>query len=532
MRTLAIKNAGKMMLSEAVSPLIEALYDPDPAISSLAAESLGKIGDPRAIEPLLEVSRNVDRTLMEDHLEGGGGSQGSPSEFNEGRTNVPLTEEKPPDTNPFKYKELTLFRIDLLPKEYFQSDGTPIPRKDLVLRGLKDNDQQLRKIAAKTAIGMNDPELIQSLVETLKNPYEVESVRYLAAEALGGMQTDSSTDALVASLQDETVAVRYSAASALSKIGGKKAVDALVTALADPNEFVRSSVAYALGQIGDQNAMNALFGAISDENEVVRFSAAKALGSIGGEQVLSGLEDRMKEHNARIKTAAIEVLGQMKDERAIQLLRDALRDENSEVAFRASLALMNQDSLEALEDLISASKRLDDELMEWVSRGEKPEPREVRVPEPPPEPIAEEVPKNAPRSRREDEALEKLSSALKHTSPNVRGSAAINLGEYKTPQAQELLLVALRDSHEYVRSSAVASLGKIGDPAVLAPLIELVHDTSEEVRYSLAKVFAGFNDKRAQFQLNVMAENDPAKDVKRMAKKELERLKQSSGPGA
>jgi HEAT repeat protein len=47
----------------AVEPLIEALRDPFVDVQWLAAKSLGKIGDPRAVGPLLEAIRSEDKWL-------------------------------------------------------------------------------------------------------------------------------------------------------------------------------------------------------------------------------------------------------------------------------------------------------------------------------------------------------------------------------------------------------------------------------------------------------------------------------------
>lgn len=562
-RLFSIQEAGKNHLEKAVPSLIEALYDPDPEISAAASAALGRIGDPRAIEPLMEVVRkNDERLLSEVPAEPvGDGHEAEPGHG----TAQDGTHE--PELNPFKYKELTLFRVDLLPKEYFQNDGTPLPRRELVARGLKDNDQQLRKMAAKAAIGLGDQELLPALVETLQNPYEVESVRYLAAEALGGIDDDRTVDPLVQALKDENVAVRYSAAAALSKTADSKAVRALIEALNDPNEFVRSSVAYALGHIANQPSLEALLDALSDQNEVVRFSVAKALGTIGGDQVMQGLHDRLEKAEGHMRSAIIDALGHLKDERATDLLRKALRDTDSEVSFRASLALMNSDSLDALDELVEASRRLDRELMDWVSGdgqgilrsvpfpgsesdfpektpAPKPKPTVVRSAQPFPEPEKRRdskppSPSDSSTKAKEEEistfkeiggrdlghqeqALEKLHTALQHPSPNVRGCAANALGDFTHPQARDLLLEALMDTHEYVRATAVSSLSKIGDPSVQKSLLSLVGDDAEEVRYALSKGLARFPSEAADLALGKLAENDPSRDVRRAARLSLE----------
>ncbi|HOT27534.1 MAG TPA: HEAT repeat domain-containing protein [Candidatus Ozemobacteraceae bacterium] len=538
-RLLAIRRAAELTLTEAVPTLIEVLYEPDPAISAAAAEALGRIGDPRGIEPLLEIThRNDIRLLQEIEASGFSGdavSRGARRDAEKGEGSESRDLAVIPEANPFKYRELTVFKIDLLPKEYFQADGTPIPRRDLVMKGLKDNDQQLRKMAAKAAIGIHDPEVVPTLVEALQNPYEVESVRYLAAEALGDSGDERAGAPLLKALKDENVAVRYSAAAALSNMRDEKTVGALIEALNDDNEFVRSSVAYALGTIGDKRAMEALLGKIDDGSEVVRFSVGKALGGLGGEDVIAELDRRLDTANARFKRALIDVVSQIKNESAVELLRKALRDPDSETSYKASLALMTVDDVDVLDDLIEASRRLDQELIAWFQAQDKL--GNIPPLEPAPGPAKPKERQSGDASSKFSslqlelgggDSIEKLEAALRHESPNVRGCAANALGDFAGMEAGVLLLEALNDKHEYVRSCAVAALGKRRDPETLDNLLKL-QDPSEDVRYSVAKALPGFGRKaEIFFALNKMMESDPSRDVRRAARMSLDQMKKES----
>ncbi len=539
-RLLAIRRAAELTLVEAVPTLIEVLYEPDPGISAAAADALGRIGDPRGIEPLLEIThRNDIRMLQEIEASGfaseGASSKGARKDAEQGEGGESRDLAVIPEVNPFKYRELTVFKIDLLPKEYFQSDGTPIPRRDLVMKGLKDNDQQLRKMAAKAAIGIHDPEVVPTLVEALQNPYEVESVRYLAAEALGDSGDERAGMPLLKALKDENVAVRYSAAAALSNMRDENTVAALIDALNDDNEFVRSSVAYALGTIGDKRAMEALLGKIDDGSEVVRFSVGKALGGLGGEDIIGELDKRLDTANARFKRALIDVVSQIKNESAVELLRKALRDPDSETSYKASLALMTVDDVDVLDDLIEASRRLDQELIEWFQTQDKL--GNIPPLEPAPGPAKPKERQGGDASSKFSslqsdlgggDSIEKLEAALKHDSPNVRGCAANALGDFVGMEAGVLLLEALNDKHEYVRSCAVAALGKRRDPDTLDNLLKL-QDPSEDVRYSIAKALPGFGSKaEIFFALNKMMESDPSRDVRRAARMSLDQMKKES----
>ena len=514
-RIAAIREVGYLMLVEAVPALIEALYESDQSISLAATESLGQIGDARAIEPLLEVSRRSDAALMK--------SMGADVADKPLQSDSQNESEEVNDVNPYKFKEMVVFKIDQLPVEYFQADGTPLPRKELVVRGLKDNSQQMRQMAAKAAIGLDSEDVVESLIEALANPFEVESVRFMAAEALGGMQNEKSVDSLLLALKDENVAVRYSAAAALSGRKDEVIVRALIDATRDHDKFVRASVAYALGTTGDPQALMALLRCAADENDVVRFSAAKAVSAFQVDSVFAGLDslDGLSEREKAL--VRVEVLGHLKDARAVTALRAMLRSPDSEISYKASLSLMGQENPDLLEELIEASKRLDEELFVLARQNlssfasetaGKPDlssenPATAK-------PLAEV--KNLPPN------LEKLRKSLLDQSPNIRGSAANTLGDFQTREAMQLLAAAAKDSNEYVRSSAVNSLGRVALPEAFELVTRYEKDSSEEVRYAVVKALSACSLETGKECLARISKNDKSKNVKRAARLALEKL--------
>jgi HEAT repeat protein len=537
-RVKAMQLAGEQKNTQAVAALIEALYEPDSSISSAAADALGKIGDSRAIEPLLEVSRRNDAQLMREIAGSIDEQQAKPEETNQ---NQEVTTEI---ENPYNFKEMVVFKIDQLPQEYFQKDGTPIPRKDLVVKGLKDNNQQLRQMAAKVAIGLDADEVVPPLIEALENPFEVESVRFMAAEALGGMENESSIAALIKSLKDENVAVRYSAAAALSGKKGEQVVEALIDAVNDEDKYVRSSVAYALGATQSQKAFEILFECMSDESEVVRFSAAKAIACFPDEQVMKKINSLLGQADKNTKLASIEILGQIKTDESVKILRTFLNDDDGELSYKASMVLMGQENFEILDELIEASKRLDNELFQYISKvdGGLPEgvkiatetnkKTEAKLDE---KNLTEEKNVNTLVEQTEAESenevkqvilpekLEKLKEGLTDKNPNVRGSSANALGDSKDPRAVDLLVKILDDENEFVRSSAISSLGRINDEKALSHLLIKASDHSEEVRYALVKALGKFSSPSATDCLRNLADSDVSSQVRRTARAALDK---------
>jgi HEAT repeat protein len=108
--------------------------------------------------------------------------------------------------------------------------------------------------------------------------------RSSAAEALGGIPEPESVPPLIAALQDKEWPVREAAAKALGRIGDRRAVEPLILVLRDSDEMVRRRVADALGALGDPAALEALTAALRDEDRLVRDCAANAIKAIRGRQ--------------------------------------------------------------------------------------------------------------------------------------------------------------------------------------------------------------------------------------------------------
>ncbi|OGK09129.1 MAG: hypothetical protein A2W80_13405 [Candidatus Riflebacteria bacterium GWC2_50_8] len=507
-RLIAIREVGEKKNIQAVTALIEALYEPDSEIVTAAAESLGAIGDSRAIEPLIEISRRSDVQLMKeitDSLD-----ESTVAELSSETSLAVISNH-----NPYNFKEMVVFKIDQLPKDYFQSDGTPLPRKDLVVKGLKDNSQQMRQMAAKAAIGLDNEEVVEPLIEALGNQFEVESVRFMAAEALGGMQNEKSVDSLLNALRDDNVAVRYSAAAALSGRKDDRVIMALIERLNDPDRYVRSSVAYALGTTGEQAALEALFSCAEDESEAVRFSAAKAIAGFNHDEVHAEIEKRLENAEKPVILMALEILGSIKDRKSVKILRGYLKGRDSDISYRASLALAGTENTDIVEDLIEAAKRLDNELVALMKESANT-PINFAMP-------AKDAGTGDGGVRGVASNLEKLSKKLHDASPNIRGSAANTLGDFKTQEAVDILAGALKDKNEFVRASVVTSLGKIAESDALWHVVSLEKDKSEEVRYAVVKALAPSTEIIALECLHRMMTDDKSKNIRRAAKLALER---------
>lgn len=192
-----------------VEGLIRALgYQKDPAIRWNAADALGKIGEARAVEPLIGALWDPDVTLKQHAADALG-------RLGDGRAVEPL--------------------LTMLGKQ----------------------DGLIRLVAARALGELGDARAIQPLRAALADPDDW--VRATAAEALVQFGDAPAAAALLLLFQHKNLQLREVASRALASIkAGTPAVEPLLTALRDSDGRVRTGAAQALGRIGDVRAVEPL----------------------------------------------------------------------------------------------------------------------------------------------------------------------------------------------------------------------------------------------------------------------------------
>ncbi|HEX7495949.1 MAG TPA: HEAT repeat domain-containing protein [Candidatus Limnocylindrales bacterium] len=272
----------KLEASGNVSGLIRALgYEKDAGIRAAAARSLGRIGDSRAVEPLIVVLGDARRDVRQAAVE-----------------------------------SLSLI-------------GNPGAVEPLI-GVLKDSDPIVRQTAAG-ALGKVGAPAVDPLIGALAD--SAAGVRQAAARALGAIGDPRAVEPLSRALTDSTAGVRQAAAKALSKLGwaperghpgvayvlvekrqwaecvrlGAPAVEPLVAALKRRDKVVGRAAADALGRIADPRAAKALVAALGDPDQHFRRSAAEALIKIS-EGAFKPLAAALVDGNPARRQLAIEVL--------------------------------------------------------------------------------------------------------------------------------------------------------------------------------------------------------------------------------
>jgi HEAT repeat protein len=234
-----------------VEPLIALLKDKSKYLRKEAAWALGKIGDRRAVEPLI--------VALKDYYEEG---------------------------------------LRKAAAEALGNIGDPRAGEPLIA-ALKDPNKDVRWAAAKAldkfnwTPGTDDTGVL----------YWIAKREWNKVVAIGA----TAVEPLIAALEDGNEHVRWAAIEALVAIG-ERAVEPLIAALEDGNEHVRWAAAWALGKIGDPRAGEPLIVALKDEDKDMRKAAIEALGKIGDPRAMQPLIEALKDPNRDVRWEAAEAL--------------------------------------------------------------------------------------------------------------------------------------------------------------------------------------------------------------------------------
>lgn len=338
----------------AVPLLIEALKNKSFEISRYSAQILGKIGDVKAVVPLLAVIRGNNT---------------------------------PDWLFPFPMGPDSSTYITIL----YALAGIGKPAVPVLIEALKDNNEDVVEVAVGALGEIGDQKTLPALKEIAEN-YPTKKIRGAAKTAIeeiqgaqkkpagddSGLRTPNlrekssasipregitttsqgpepiqkiegprSVESLVKDLSSDDKYVRSSAALSLVIIKDPRAVEPLIKVLLeDKDRDVRSSAALALTYIEDTRATEPFIAALSDSDSSVRFYAARALGNLEDLRAVKPLIKVLSDKDVRVRAAAAFALGMIKDESAIDKLKElAGNDKEKFVRQAASYAVKVLESI-------------------------------------------------------------------------------------------------------------------------------------------------------------------------------------------
>jgi len=256
-RRSAVLALGRIGHSSATLALVNTLGEESLAID--AANALAQIGDPRAVDGLLNLMGDDDASIR----------QAAVSALN--------------------------------------SLGLP-SMSDRIIPLLADPEPNVRESAAKIAGYFGYPEAANALVDLSRDPNE--RVRCAAIEHLPFIEDERVLEVLVHALSKETPNIRAAAARALGVMDAPEVVPKLIAALSDDDIWVRYFSARALGRQRSEESIAALEKVIEKEQfNHVRIAALDSLGQIGGQRVAGIAAGLVRDDDPDVAHAAEVALG-------------------------------------------------------------------------------------------------------------------------------------------------------------------------------------------------------------------------------
>ena len=332
------QSAQQQISGAAMQSLLNALADADTEVRASAAQSLGQLGDERAVAALSKALREDSDARVRRTAAWALGN------IEDARA-VPALVHAVKNDQDGEVRRTAVWALGQI------EDESAVPAlTDLV----RDRDVEMRRQAA-WALGQIQAEAAVPALVTALRDSDAE-VRSTAVWALGQIEAESAVEPLTGLLNDATPEVRKQAVWALGQIEAESAVPALARVVREDRDVeTRQQAAWALGQIESASAVPALSAALKDANASVRKQAAWALGQTEARPAPAALQEALKDSDAEVRATAAWALGQIEDPGSAAALRGALRDETPMVrraVLRALTQLGDQAGYEALAEML------------------------------------------------------------------------------------------------------------------------------------------------------------------------------------
>lgn len=378
------------------------------------------------------------------------------------------------------------------------------PAVDPLIKALKDDNPQVRSLAAQILGMIGDKKATNSLIEALRD--SVPEVRMNAAFSLGELQATEAVEPLIELLEDENGEVVRYTVIALGMLKDPRATEPLCEVLKRDdastsydgdsdmrytgNSNIRSEAVFALGETGDPRAVDTLLDLLADKE--VGSSAASSLGRIKGEYVFEKLIKLLDSKNPTTRTNAVAVYENIQDPNAVPILVRMLNDQVPEVRREAAYALGH---FNESEEITQTEQPLINSL----------EDSNVKV----------QAAAAGSLGRIESKkAIPLLAELIQSKDSTLCETAIYSLARYKDPEAADALIAALGNENWHIRMEIVYSLMEVGDTRAVDPLIPLLGDENSGVRKSAATALGSLGDRKAVEPIIKALETERESDVR------------------
>jgi HEAT repeat protein/beta-lactamase regulating signal transducer with metallopeptidase domain len=319
------QSTGQAQPGSALSALIETLSDANGNVRVAAVQSLGSLGDPRAIAALVKALKDDSDARVRE------AAAHALGEIDDNRAVPGLLDALKTEKAP-KVREQIVHALGEI------GDASAVAGIAAVV---KDPSVEVRRAAVHALGELEDPSAIPALISLVKD--EDVEVRQQVANALGNLSDDNANrdafDPLMAMARDADAEVRQQALEALHNFEDRRTLPVFLAALKDPVAEVRHQAAHGIESLDLKTAPKELLDALSDSDADVRQSVAQTLGNIGDEAAVPGLKRLTADTNKDVRRQAAEALSDIGGVDAVQALMGLLKDSDPEIRKVAAEAL-------------------------------------------------------------------------------------------------------------------------------------------------------------------------------------------------
>jgi HEAT repeat protein len=340
-----INTLGKKRYVEAVDALADALKDDDEAVRIAAIEALGRIPDKRC-EPILKTAITQAKNERQRHI-----ALDAYLRLADGLAEV--GEKKLSGEMAFwVYKEsgdLSAMRAALISL----AKALGVDAVKTLIDALRNDDEQIRRIALSLLLDLRGPEVTQALCEELKRAEG--NTRLLIVELLGKRSDRVATESLLELLKVEDEALQVAVVRALSSLNDERAIKPLVQ-LCLRGGGVAEAASQALSSITEGDVSGAIIEALPNAPDEAKVHLLRALGYHKTDKSTQVLIEAAKDTREAIAVAALQALSIQRPVEAIALLEelsqkgtDAVKRSALQAYLRVADSIRTQDEAKALE---------------------------------------------------------------------------------------------------------------------------------------------------------------------------------------
>ncbi|HMJ50885.1 MAG TPA: HEAT repeat domain-containing protein [Polyangiaceae bacterium] len=399
----------------AVPAILQCLSDEEPSVRALAAETLGRIGEPAVVRHLFPLLADADIRVAQSvtsAIQSLGSDEARALAMDSARSDSPV-----------------MRRAALRILAYFGGSSA----FDVFAAATGDSDARVRDVAIQGLAFVDDPRALEKLLQASRDPNE--KVRAVSVRALGQCAPDArAARALVDGLRDSDAWVRYYACQALGRLREEGACSPIAELLADSAGQVRVAAVEALSHLRTDIAFGALREAAQSSEQDVQRAALIGLGLAKRAESLPLLLDALDHGEAATRLVAVSALAAFPDREVIPAWTRAAWDPDPAVRNAAVANLAKREGSEAtgaLVGLLASSKSDTANVLSALS-----------------------IPVNG----RVATILASLRQADEELSPKLTSV----LARMRRPEASDALLQAFQSSNAACRRAAATALAAVG----------------------------------------------------------------------